>query len=57
MAEIDTEMNIEGTYEDECMRAELLGLDVPDKAAFDAEKERARQENQLEDLENEQLKV
>lgn len=57
MAEINIEMNTDGTYEDECMRAELLGLDIPDKAAFDTQKEKARQENQLEELENEQLKV
>lgn len=57
MAEINSEMNTEGTYEDECMRAELLGLDIPDKEAFDTQKEKARQENQLEELENEQLKV
>lgn len=26
----------EGTYEDECDRAELLGIDPPNKADFDA---------------------
>lgn len=57
MSEINNEMNTEGTYEDECMRAELLGLDVPNKAAFDSEKKRAIQQNQLEELENVQLKV
>lgn len=57
MAETNNEMNTEGTYEDECMRAELLGLDKPDKTEFDNKKERARQESQLEELENENLKV
>lgn len=40
----------EGTYEDECNRAELLGLKKPDRETFDAELKLKQIENSEEIL-------
>ena len=50
----------EGTYEYECMRAELLGIEKPDKELFEEAKKRqleAEQEAEQEAIENEQMQV
>ncbi|GAB0087853.1 uncharacterized protein DMENIID0001_022070 [Sergentomyia squamirostris] len=46
----------EDTYEYECMRAELLGVDPPDRETFEANR-KARLEAELEEIESEQAKV
>ena len=46
----------EGTYEYECMRAELLGLAHPSREEFE-EKQKLRQETEVEEQLTEQLKV
>jgi hypothetical protein len=45
----------EGTYEYECMRAELLGIDAPDRETFEAQL--AKQREQEEQIEIEELQV
>lgn len=50
----------EGTYEYECMRAELLGIEKPDYETFVKEKESRQQETAEvaeEEVDNENLKV
>lgn len=46
----------EGTYEDELMRAELLGIDPPDRAVFEANQQE-RMAAQQEEIDQEQAKV
>lgn len=46
----------EGTYEYECMRAELLGIDPPDRETFEANR-KAQLEAEQENLASEQAKV
>jgi hypothetical protein len=45
----------EGTYEYELERAELLGIDPPDRATFEAQQ--AKKMAEMEQRENEELKV
>lgn len=48
----------EGTYEYECMRAELLGIDKPEYDEFlKKQKENESREVQNEEIETEHLKV
>lgn len=46
----------EGTYEYECMRAELLGIAAPDRETFEANR-KAQLEVEQENIETEQAKV
>lgn len=47
----------EGTYEYECMRAELLGIEKPDHDEFMKKMESERKAVEEEDLDTEYLKV
>lgn len=48
---------MEGTYEYECMRAELLGKEKPSREVFEVEQAKLRQQIESEELLVEETKV